>query len=90
VLTREQLRSTVSGDLNTDSWRVLSLDQQRGTHAGIVTLMSLCCKNSTISQRRYPPHRSPMDVIKPCVGRYVRLSLNYRDVEVTMAERGSP
>ena len=57
VLTRDQLPNTVPDDLNTDfQWEQL-FDQQRGTHNGIVTLMSLCCNNSTLSKRRYPRHR---------------------------------
>jgi len=67
---------------------VLSLDHQRGTHDGIVTLMSLCCNNSTISKRRYPRHRFPIGVISQCDWLYVCYSLGDRDIELGMAERG--
>ena len=40
------------------------------------------------TDRRYPRHRFPIDVISQCVWLYFRCCLSYRDVEEMMAYRG--
>ena len=61
---RDRLRNTVPAAtcMGNFQW-VLSQDQRRGSHDGIVTRTWLCCKNTTIFERRYPCYRPLIGVI---------------------------